>query len=537
MTVRIEKPSLNLREELAKGTDNTLDKAVWGDLTVNGVGSYDRQDSTDGVVLELNKEGITVGSLNSKNGHLVIGNDDIGIIFNKDANNIYPWTLAGDAASTGSIDLGSSTARWKDLYLSGNISFGAGSGLQISHDGSSGLIQNDTGALFLNASEDNKDIFLQSDDGLGGLAIYLQADGSTGSVNLRHYGLSKLATTATGIDVNGTATMNGLTVDGKFTPYSINPTNDGLNTGAAGQWVKLGNWVASGSQNCEITLWGTQAYGSGDSCSGKTIISLRGDNSTTTVAGHFYGETEGNTLATEVGYVNTIANTFEIYIRVGTFYSVEYTVNGAGAWTPDLVLTASVADPVGIVKFNSLMGIATNGVARLRVVDNGAVLIGTAAVGDASATDLVVQGGLYLGGNATANRMDDYEEGTTTPAIVGSNSGTITCYADNDNLKYTKIGNMVFVTGRFYVSSVSGSPSGDIRIPLPFAVHGLTSDYSAYAMGNANVQGTTKNQNAFICQANESEAYMRVLAEDGSDTASLIGALDAIIVTLTYQTA
>jgi len=36
MTVRIEKPSLNLREELAKGTDNTLDKAVWGDLTVNG---------------------------------------------------------------------------------------------------------------------------------------------------------------------------------------------------------------------------------------------------------------------------------------------------------------------------------------------------------------------------------------------------------------------------------------------------------------------------------------------------------------------
>jgi len=46
MSVRISAPAKNLREELAKGTDNTLDKAVWGDLTVNGsvaadnVGSY-----------------------------------------------------------------------------------------------------------------------------------------------------------------------------------------------------------------------------------------------------------------------------------------------------------------------------------------------------------------------------------------------------------------------------------------------------------------------------------------------------------------
>jgi len=36
MSVRISAPAKNLREELAKGTDNTLDKAVWGDLTVNG---------------------------------------------------------------------------------------------------------------------------------------------------------------------------------------------------------------------------------------------------------------------------------------------------------------------------------------------------------------------------------------------------------------------------------------------------------------------------------------------------------------------
>ena len=59
---------------------------------------------------------------------------------------------------------------------------------------------------------DDKDVFIKSDNGSGGAANYFQADGSTGETKLFHYGSEKISTKSTGIDVTGTATMDGLTV-------------------------------------------------------------------------------------------------------------------------------------------------------------------------------------------------------------------------------------------------------------------------------------------------------------------------------------
>jgi hypothetical protein len=51
----------------------------------------------------------------------------------------------------------------------------------------------------------------------------------------------------------------------------------------------------------------------------------------------------------------------------------------------------------------------------MRITSAGAMLLGTTTAGSASAGDLVVNGGVFLGGTATANELDDYEEGTWTP--------------------------------------------------------------------------------------------------------------------------
>jgi len=97
-------------------------------------------------------------------------------------------------------------------------------------------------------------------------------------------------------------------------------------------------------------------------------------------------------------------------------------------------------------------------------------------------------GGLKLDGlnSSNANTLDDYEEGTWTPALAAG-SGTITINTSYDSGSYVKIGKMVHVQGLFLVSAIS-SPSGTLSITgLPFTSSSAgmpeTSDYG-FNMGN-----------------------------------------------------
>jgi hypothetical protein len=100
-----------------------------------------------------------------------------------------------------------------------------------------------------------------------------------------------------------------------------------------------------------------------------------------------------------------------------------------------------------------------------RFQGGGAMLLGTTTIGSAGAGDLSVNGGIFLGGTGTANKLDDYEEGTFTPAItVGSGSVTHSIQTGN----YTKIGRLVYFDIRVALSAIS-SPSGSLLITgLPF---------------------------------------------------------------------
>jgi len=86
--------------------------------------------------------------------------------------------------------------------------FGAGSDLQIYHDPAAGSIiqEGGSGSLFIRASTN---IQLEGVNGEN-MAIFNE----NGSVQLYYNNAQKLATTATGIDVTGTVTADGLTVDG-----------------------------------------------------------------------------------------------------------------------------------------------------------------------------------------------------------------------------------------------------------------------------------------------------------------------------------
>jgi len=95
--------------------------------------------------------------------------------------------------------------------------FGAGSDLQIYHDGSHSVIK-DTGTGNLQLYAGLRHQFYNAD----GSSLYAQfvADGGVGTeyVQLRYGNATKLATTSTGIDVTGTVTADGLTVEGSTAP-------------------------------------------------------------------------------------------------------------------------------------------------------------------------------------------------------------------------------------------------------------------------------------------------------------------------------
>jgi hypothetical protein len=82
---------------------------------------------SDGSILSFAKDGAPVGSIGVKTGsspYLTIGNADTGFLFNGNDNTVEPWNVSTNSGSDGSINLGASTARFKDLYLSGGVYLG-----------------------------------------------------------------------------------------------------------------------------------------------------------------------------------------------------------------------------------------------------------------------------------------------------------------------------------------------------------------------------------------------------------------------------
>ena len=76
--------------------------------------------TNDGSLMSFKKDGTTVGSIGALSGSLMVGGGDVGIGFYQGADALVPAngvTATRDAA----IDLGMSSARYKNLYLSGTV--------------------------------------------------------------------------------------------------------------------------------------------------------------------------------------------------------------------------------------------------------------------------------------------------------------------------------------------------------------------------------------------------------------------------------
>jgi len=82
--------------------------------------------------------------------------------------------------------------------------------------------------------------------------------------------------------------------------------------------------------------------------------------------------------------------------------------------------------------------------------------------------------------SSNANTLDDYEEGTFTPTVIGTTTAGTASYSYNSG-SYTKIGNLVTIS--FYIAWSSGTGTGDLRIAgLPFTTAN-SNDIGALTLG------------------------------------------------------
>jgi hypothetical protein len=355
--------------------------------------------------------------------------------------------------------------------------FGTDNDLQIYHDTNNSIIK-DAGSGHLK---------------LLGTEFYVQNSAATknairaldgGSVTLYYDNAAKLATTATGVDVTGTVTADGLTVAGDAV---FEPDNDGVRiTGT--------NYATLRLEENDTTDLNTTMFNSG----GKFSIFTSSDDRAS--------GTERVTLDHSTGLVG-----------IGT-------ASPSGAKL-EIFTGSTSTDGLKINRFGSGVYYST-----LRQDSHGLAI----RVGDGSTiaerVAITPNGITFNGDTAAANALDDYEEGLLS---LGVSSGT----AGFTFVRYTKVGNVC--TLGFLVNAFTDTSSSNIVsiTGLPF-----TAASNTQAMGSTIITSVNSGRENFVSYINQNSSTLNFYASGNNSsyvavTHAMLSSSTQIFQSITYQTA
>jgi hypothetical protein len=137
------------------------------------------------------------------------------------------------------------------------------------------------------------------------------------------------------------------------------------------------------------------------------------------------------------------------------------------------------------------LAISTGGTGRWFVDASGRVLVGTSTA-NTSGAKLQTSDGLTFPvtqvASADPNTLDDYEEGTWTPTVVGTATAGTVAYSNRIG-NYVKTGRFVTATGT--VGWSAGTGTGDLQITgLPFTTNASTG-FASVSFGYVEVLSLT----------------------------------------------
>ena len=158
-------------------------------------------------------------------------------------------------------------------------------------------------------------------------------------------------------------------------------------------------------------------------------------------------------------------------------------------------------------------------VADLVITDNGT----TKFTFDKSSGVFTPSGGVYLGGTVAANLLDDYEQGTWTPAYAGTTGAGSFTY-DIQEGYYTKIGNVVTVTGRLRTDAASGATGNAYIDGLPFTPKNV-SNAGSNGCGSLGQTGDFNTEYPVGVYAGDNQARLFITTQPSAN--STINVMDA----------
>ena len=408
--------------------------------------------------------------------------------------------------------------------------FGTGNDLQIYHDGGNSYVkETGTGALVLQSA--GPAIVLEKTDGENMILANIDGD-----VKLYYNGSEKLATTSSGIDVTGTATMDGLTIGsssisagtGLFQQIQTAGNNMYVGVGSNNSAYVQANGefrIATGGYQDKVTVTTSGNVGIGTSSpasdgkltihgtdtdsgillsrsSGNDVaihniggtLAFRTGGQSTTLGGltdHMRLDASGNLL---VGKTSANSNAVGIELHSNDIIKVTRSGGATGYFnrqTSDgnILELAKDGTTVGSI------GIQGTGFYIDGEAEHAGIRFGGSAVvprhnnadsnnyinlGDSSNRfkDLYLSGGIQF--DSRSNKLDDYEEGSWNPTLHGYSGGTAGGYSQQVGY-YTKIGNIVIANFRLAITN-KGTMTGNYTV-----MRGLPFNHAGSDAGTASV--------------------------------------------------
>jgi hypothetical protein len=435
--------------------------------------------------------------------------------------------------------------------------FGAGSDLQIYHDGNNSYIsEQGTGSLIILTSgigttspDANSQLHVKKTGANAKITLeceesydaYINFSGATSEMSLGYDATDNafiIANSADGLTPNERMRIDssGNTMVG-VTPAQARFTVGGAAATAANSTIcRIGN-DAYGSDVVLSVAPGVVNFDAPGVVGGRVKIDSSGNllvGTTSTIpfllsSGTGAGITSAGTVmagaTAEAGLFNRIGSDGSIV----NFYKAGALVGSIGTQGGDLSIGTGACGIAFVDGVPAIYPWTTTG----NATSDAAIDLGDSA---GRFKDLYLSGGVYLGGTGSANHLDDYEESVF---VLTVNQGGISINTDYDEAFYTKVGRLVTVSG--LILATSSGDSNVLKINLPFVAATRSANQTDYFIGSVmsyNVPTGTGGLVPYIAVNTDKLVFQKTV--DNGVWSSIVGTElasgDHFYFTITYQT-
>ena len=210
-----------------------------------------------------------------------------------------------------------------------------------------------------------------------------------------------------------------------------------------------------------------------------------------------------STGVTVTGNVDAGGNSFLLNdsgrIRLGTSFDFELYHDGSDSLIKDTG-TGALKVCSNLFRVNN----AANTEAMIKAEENAGVTLSYDANTkfETISTGINITGGVRIGGNNAANELDDYEEGSWTPALTGGFFSGATYTIQNGT--YVKVGGVVHAF--FYIQfNAMTSSGGEFRINSPFTMLTGTNHKGSGIISYENLSNASSSNTFSVYQRNSTE--------------------------------